>query len=37
MPDRTGPKLGGTDPIDISTWRCRRCGFLESHALLESG
>ena len=27
-----GLKLGGTTPIDITTWRCRRCGYLESYA-----
>ena len=31
----TGLKLGGTKPIDIVTWRCRRCGFLESYAAGE--
>ena len=30
-----GLKLRGTTPIDISTWRCRRCGFLESYAPSE--
>jgi hypothetical protein len=30
-----GLKLGGRTPIDISTWRCRRCGFLESYAPSE--
>ena len=28
----TGLKLGGSTPIDIATWRCRRCGYLESYA-----
>ncbi len=27
-----GLKLGGTTPIEISTWRCRRCGYLENYA-----
>jgi ribosomal protein S27AE len=27
-----GLKLGKTAPIEISTWRCKRCGFLESYA-----
>ncbi|HYG47203.1 MAG TPA: hypothetical protein VD846_04590 [Allosphingosinicella sp.] len=27
-----GLKLGGTKPIEITTWRCQRCGFLESYA-----
>ena len=27
-----GLKLGGTDPIEITTWRCRRCGYLEHYA-----
>ena len=27
-----GLKLGGTTPLEISTWRCRRCGFLENYA-----
>jgi hypothetical protein len=31
----TGLKLGGTKPIDIVTWRCRRCGFLESYAPVD--
>ena len=30
-----GVKLKGSTPIDISTWRCRRCGFLESYAPSE--
>lgn len=33
----TGLKLAGTTPIDIRSWRCRRCGFLESYATFESG
>ena len=27
-----GLKLGGTKPIEITTFRCRRCGYLESYA-----
>lgn len=27
-----GLKLTGLKPIDITTWRCRRCGFIESYA-----
>ena len=27
-----GLKLGGTDPIEITTYRCRRCGYLEHYA-----
>jgi hypothetical protein len=27
-----GVKLGGKKPIDIVTWRCGSCGFLESYA-----
>lgn len=27
-----GLKLGGTTQIEIVTWRCRRCGYLESYA-----
>lgn len=27
-----GLKLGKTNPIEITTWRCRRCGYLESYA-----
>lgn len=27
-----GLKLGGTTPLEITTWRCRRCGYLESYA-----
>jgi hypothetical protein len=27
-----GLKLRGTTPIEIRTWRCNRCGFLESYA-----
>ena len=28
----TGLKLRGKDKLDITTCRCRRCGFLESYA-----
>ena len=28
----TGLKLKGRARIDVSSWRCRRCGFLESYA-----
>ena len=28
----TGLKTGKQKPIDIATWRCGRCGFLESYA-----
>ena len=28
----TGLKLGGKPRIDIATWRCTRCGFLEQYA-----
>jgi hypothetical protein len=27
-----GLKLSGTKPIEITTWRCRRCGYLENYA-----
>jgi hypothetical protein len=27
-----GVKLGGRKPLDIETWRCNRCGLLESYA-----
>lgn len=27
-----GLKLGGTKPVEITTWRCGRCGYLESYA-----
>ena len=27
-----GLKLGGSTAIEITTWRCRRCGFLEKYA-----
>ena len=35
VPDRSiwlGVKLGGRKPIEIATWRCGSCGFLESYA-----
>jgi hypothetical protein len=25
-------KLRGRKPIEVATWRCRSCGFLESYA-----
>ena len=28
----TGVKLGGRKPVDIATWRCTSCFFLESYA-----
>jgi predicted nucleic-acid-binding Zn-ribbon protein len=28
----TGLKLRGANAIEIGSWRCRRCGFLESYA-----
>ena len=28
----TGVKLSGKNPIEITTWRCGSCGFLESYA-----
>lgn len=28
----TGLRLKGRTRLDIATWRCRRCGFLESWA-----
>ena len=28
----TGLKTRGKDKLDITTFRCRRCGFLESYA-----
>lgn len=28
----TGVKLRGRQPVEIATWRCRSCGFLESYA-----
>jgi hypothetical protein len=27
-----GIKLGGKTPIEIKTWRCTSCGYLESYA-----
>ena len=27
-----GLKLRGKDKLDITTYRCRRCGYLESYA-----
>lgn len=27
-----GVKLGRSPRIEIQTWRCQRCGFLESYA-----
>ena len=29
----TGVKLKGKTPIEIATWRCGSCGFLESYAV----
>ena len=28
----TGLKLRGRTTVPIATWRCRKCGFLESYA-----
>jgi hypothetical protein len=28
----TGLKLTGKDQLDVTTYRCRRCGYLESYA-----
>jgi hypothetical protein len=28
----TGLKLRGRDRLEVSTYRCRRCGYLESYA-----
>jgi hypothetical protein len=28
----TGLKLRGLAQVDVSTYRCRRCGYLESYA-----
>lgn len=28
----TGLKLGRKTRLQVATWRCRRCGFLESYA-----
>ena len=30
--DVIGCELGGTTKIEITTWRCQRCGYLESYA-----
>ena len=30
-----GLKLGGTTPLEITTWRCRRCGYLENYTAGE--
>ena len=30
-----GVKLGGKARSQIATWRCRRCGYLESYAMEE--
>ena len=27
-----GVRLRGRKPVEIATWRCTRCGFLESYA-----
>jgi hypothetical protein len=27
-----GVRLGGRKPLEIATWRCASCGFLESYA-----
>ena len=27
-----GLRLGGAEQLDIATYRCRQCGFLESYA-----
>lgn len=27
-----GLKLRGKAALDVTTWRCRRCGYLESYA-----
>ena len=27
-----GLKLGGSKPVEITTWRCRGCFYLESYA-----
>ena len=34
-PDKSmwlGVRLGGKTPVEIATWRCGSCGFLESYA-----
>ena len=28
----TGLKLAGKDQFEVTTYRCRRCGYLESYA-----
>jgi predicted nucleic-acid-binding Zn-ribbon protein len=28
----TGLKLGGKEQLEVTTYRCRRCGYLESYA-----
>ena len=28
----TGLKIRGKDKLDVTTYRCRRCGYLESYA-----
>lgn len=28
----TGLKLRGKEKLDVATYRCRRCGYLESYA-----
>lgn len=28
----SGVKLEGKQPIEIETWRCTRCGFIEQYA-----
>lgn len=28
----TGLKLRGRDKLEVATYRCRRCGYLESYA-----
>jgi len=28
----TGLKLRGKEKLDVTTYRCRRCGYLESYA-----
>jgi hypothetical protein len=28
----TGVKIRGKDKLDVTTYRCRRCGYLESYA-----
>jgi predicted nucleic-acid-binding Zn-ribbon protein len=30
-----GVKLGGARKLEITTWRCDRCGYLESYAQEE--